>query len=474
MNAVVEAGRVWARPGDGPAQRDMMIRIANGVVAAIDPGPANGMLAMPALINAHDHGYGLRPMAFGAVDDALEPWIAGLRARPLVDPYLEAAVAFARMAQAGIGATVHCHNSHNADTLVEEAAAVARAAADVGIRVGFSCPIADRNPWVYGGIEAIRGRYSAAEWAVVKDWQPHYAPAAEQLARVDAVAAAHHSDTFNVQYGPVGAQWCQDETLAMIADASARTGRRVHMHLLETQRQRAWTDATYANGIVAHLDEIGLLSPRLTVAHGVWLTPDECGLLAERGVTVAVNTASNLRLRSGLAPVKALHDAGGRFGIGLDGSAIDDDQDLLRDLRLSWLLHGGTELDPAVPMAAFLRAAFSAAGMAIDGKAGTGLVPGARADVLCLDYGAMTRDIIGDSAGVADVLMTRGRAQYVQTLIVGGRTLVADGALISVDLAGLEAELHGQARQSAERLAAERDDISMHREHVRGFYRGGD
>lgn len=474
MTAVVEAGRVWARPGDGPAQRDMAVRIADGVIAGIEPGPANDVLAMPALINAHDHGYGLRPMAFGAVDDALEPWIAGLRARPVAEPYLEAAVAFARMAQAGIGATVHCHNSHNADKLVEEAAAVARAAADVGIRVGFSCPIIDRNPWVYGGIDAIRGRYSDSEWTAVKDWQPRYAPAEEQLARVDAVAAAHHGDTFNVQYGPVGAQWCQDDTLAMIADASARTGRRVHMHLLETQRQRAWTDATYANGIVAHLDDIGFLSPRLTVAHGVWLSPDECDLLAERGVTVAINTASNLRLRSGLAPVKALHDAGGRFGIGLDGSAIDDDQDLLRDLRLSWLMHGGTGIDPAVPMAAFLRAAFSDAGLAIDGTAGAGLVPGARADVLCLDYGAMTRDIIGDSADVADVVMTRARAQYVQTLIVGGRTLVADGALVSVDLAEMEAELHEQAQQSADRLAAEREDIAMHREHVRGFYRGDD
>ena len=52
------------------------------------------------------------------------------------------------------------------------------------------------------------------------------------------------------------------------------------------------------------LDDIGLLSPRLTVAHGVLhLTDEECALMAERGVTVAVNTACNLRLRSGVAPV---------------------------------------------------------------------------------------------------------------------------------------------------------------------------
>jgi len=75
------------------------------------------------------------------------------------------------------------------------------------------------------------------------------------------------------------------------------------MHLFETQAQREWADAVYPEGLVCRLDEIGFLSPRLTVAHGVWLKEDECALLAERGVTVSVNTSSNLRLRSGIAPV---------------------------------------------------------------------------------------------------------------------------------------------------------------------------
>ena len=58
------------------------------------------------------------------------------------------------------------------------------------------------------------------------------------------------------------------------------------------------------------LDDIGLLSSRLTVAHGVHLTDEECALMAERSVTVAVNTACNLRLRSGVAPVGALQRTG--------------------------------------------------------------------------------------------------------------------------------------------------------------------
>lgn len=470
------AGRLWANPGAGGVVRDQAIAINGGRITQIASQGAQtadsaGLLAMPAMINAHDHGYGLRPMAFGCADDALEPWIAGLRARPRVDPYLEAVVAFARMARAGIGTTVHCHNSYNADRLENEAADVARAARDVGIRVAFSCPISDRNPWVYGGIEAIKDQYSAAEWAAVKDWQPVYAPAAEQLARVEAIAAAHASETFNVQYGPVGPQWCQDDTLAMIADASARTGRRVHMHLLETRRQRAWTDAAYADGIVGHLDSIGFLSPRLTVAHGVWLKPDECELLAVRGVTVATNTASNLRLRSGLAPVRTFHEAKTRFAIGLDGSAFDDDQDALRDLRLTRLLHGGTGLTPQIPDEAFLAATFVNGNTAFDGDdTASVLKAGGRADILCLDYGTMARDVLGDSVDEMTVFLTRAAAKHVRSLQVAGRTLVDGGHLVSVDLAALEAELNAQAARSAATLQAELPSIAMHRERIRAFY----
>ena len=467
------AERLWPRPGSSMVVRDVQIDIDGDRIADIKDvsRSSNGLLVMPALTNAHDHGYGLRPMAFGCTDDALEPWIAGLRSRPRVDPYLEAAVAFARMARTGIGTTVHCHNSHNANMLIEEAADVCRAAEDVGIRVAFSCPIIDRNPWVYGGIDAIRARYSASEWNLVKEWQPRYATADEQLARVDAVAAAHQSDRFNVQYGPVGPQWCQDETLARIADASARTGRRVHMHLLETKRQRTWTDKIYSRGIVQFLDEVGFLSPRLTVAHGVWLTPDECALLAERGVTVAVNTTSNLRLRSGLAPVRTFYEHGTQFAIGLDGTALDDDQDALRDLRLTRLLHGGTDLASDIPTAAFLTAGFETGARAFDGNAaGAPLRVGGRADLLCLDYDAMSRDIIADSADETEVFVTRASARYVQNVVVGGRTIVEDGRLVSVDISELESELQKQADRHAATLLSDRDKINMHREHIRAFY----
>ena len=73
----------------------------------------------------------------------------------------------------------------------------------------------------------------------------------DQIARVEAIAAAVESPTFSVQFGPNGPQWCSDALLAAIAERSRETGRRVHMHLLETRYQRAFADRVYPEGAVA-------------------------------------------------------------------------------------------------------------------------------------------------------------------------------------------------------------------------------
>ncbi|MGE1157120.1 amidohydrolase family protein, partial [Pseudomonas kitaguniensis] len=86
------------------------------------------------------------------------------------------------------------------------------------------------------------------------------------------------------------------------------------------------------NGVVRYLDDIGFLSPRLAVAHGVQLTQAECELLAERGVQLVSNPSANLRLRSGIAPASDAMRAGLKVAIGLDGTSLDDDQDLWREM----------------------------------------------------------------------------------------------------------------------------------------------
>ena len=477
MTGTLFVERLLAAPGREPARRDVALSIADGRLAAIGETGARGRdggIALPAMVNAHDHGYGVRPLALGGADDALECWIASL-SRVTVEPRLEAAVAFGRMALAGIGATVHCHNSLVADRLESEAAGVALAAAEVGIRVAFSCPIRDRNPWVYGDQRALLPHLPPADRAAIETTLADDPPPPHRLVeQVEVIAAAHESELFQVQYGPIGPQWCRDATLERIAEASAVNNRRVHMHLLESRRQREWLDATYRQGIVRFLDDIGLLSPRLTVAHGVHLTDGECALMAERGVTVAVNTSSNLRLRSGVAPVERFmrHDLA--FGFGLDGCAHDDDQDFFRDLRLAWRLHNGAGLEPALPPSRLFEAACRHGFRCIDGSDDYGeVVPGARADLVVLDYAAMVEDFLTPEQDEVDIVLARATSRHVRDLFVAGRRVVGDGVLVGFDLPDAEREFMDRARRAAALDAEQAGRHRRRREGVRAYYAGG-
>jgi len=462
------ADHVWNAPEDGIAVRSVALGSDAGrLTVRKTTRAARGRLALAALVNTHDHGYGLPPLAVGAPDDALECWIHGLANRPDIDPRLEAMVAFGRMALSGIGTTVHFHNSGRRDRVVEEAARVAEAAEAVGIRVAFSSPIADRNPVVYGDDAQL-----AALGFVASGTPPVYPPGAEQIAAAKAVAAAHGSATFNVQLGPIGPQWCLPETLEAIAEASAATGMRVQMHLLETERQRQYLDALWPEGPVRRLDAMGLLSPRLTVAHGVWLREDECALLAERGVTVAVNSSSNLRLRSGIAPVAHFLAADLNFGLGLDGGGLDDDQDMFRELSLFQRLQSGMGLVHEMPVERVLAAALRGGFRAFDGSHDYGrLQDGARADVAILDLTRIREDILHDTVPLGDVVITRARRRDVRDLMVAGRRVVEDGRLVGFDFAAAEAELIAQARQRSPAVDAGRQHTN--REAIRRYYLDG-
>jgi cytosine/adenosine deaminase-related metal-dependent hydrolase len=442
----LSAGRVLSHPGRKSALAASTVTIMDGRIAMVAPAASadDGLLMVPALVDAHDHGRGLRPLATGVGDQPLELWLPMLGRGPHVDPYLRAAVAFARNARCGIAAINHCHNPQRVTRIIEEAEAVARAARDVGIRVAFAVPLRDRNYIAYGDSAPIEAALGTEDFKALTDLMVRIPPA-DQLAWIDVIAAFEHP-LFHVQYGPLAPQWCSDPLLAKIAEASARTGRRVHMHLFETLRQREWADAHYPGGLIRHLDAIGLLSERLTVAHGVWLRGEECELLAARGVTVSVNTSSNLRLGSGTAPVGLFKSKGLAWAMGLDGMAFDDDEDGLRELRLLWYSQRGTGLTSTISRAELCDAVFVTGRRTITPVAGGAIEAGMAADLMLLDYRRMSADVLDGAASELDLILTRGRKDYVHSLIVAGRVIVENRVVRSVDLAALESELLGQAR----------------------------
>lgn len=438
---------------DRPIAANRQIEIDDARIAAvreIAAAAAEPLLALPALVNAHDHGRAVRTSSLNAGGKPLETWIQYHALIPPVDPYLVGLVTLSRSALGGVGVVMmHLTRPQGLTDLPTEAAAIARAGREVGIRVGLAVNMRDRNPLVYGPTEPILAALPEEARRRVEALLRQPLPPRDYVALVDEVAAAAAGPLFDVQYGPQGVQWCTDALLSAVAEASARSGRRIHMHLLETRYQRAWADAAHPGGLVKHLDALGMLSPRLTLAHCVWARPDELELLAERGVTIAVNTSSNLHLHSGIAPVPRMIQAGCRIALGLDASAFDDDDDALRDLRLWHLLHAGTGFHVAVNRAQTLQAAFANGRRSVTNVDDGGTVAaGAPADLLLIDWAALDDDRLSNDIDALVLMLTRATARHIRALMVGGRTVVTDGKVAGIDAEAVRAEVIGRMRNA--------------------------
>ncbi len=444
---------------DGPPTARRQIRIDRGYVHSVSAAPEaiERAFVMPALVNAHDHGRAVRTSSLGASGKPLESWLQYQALIPAVDPYLAAVVALSRAARGGVGALMmHLTRPQGLTDLPSEVAEIARAARDVGLRVGFAVSMRDQNPLVYGDSGPVLSMLSPhirveIERAIAR---PKLEPR-DYITIVDEVAAAAAGPMFDVQFGPNGVQWCSEDLLGAIAEASHRSGRRIHMHLLETRYQRAWADRTYPDGMIKFLDALGVLSPRLTVAHCVWARPDELELLAARGVTIVVNTSSNLHLRSGIAPVAQMIKAGCRIALGIDGSALDDDDDALRELRLLYLIHAGNGFSVDMSYRQLLQTAFVNGRFSVTNSMDDGsILPSSPADFLVLDWNAIDDDGLVAEPDPLQLMLTRATARHIRELIVAGRSVVKDGKVNGVDAGAANLEVIERMRQSMADKAA--------------------
>jgi cytosine/adenosine deaminase-related metal-dependent hydrolase len=443
----------------GP-DRDLLhnaiLRYDQGVITSIsgEQGPSSGKRAfvIPALVNAHDH---VRPRisSFGAFSLPLESWIMRSALGTPPDPYLAASSALARSARAGC-ASMMIHYTRPSGTmgLVEESKEIARAASDVGIRIAFALAVRDQNPIVYGDGSSVLSGLSNDDRKSIEDMfvRPTMSPR-EYIELTDAIASEISDPKVDVQLGPAGVQWCSRPLLEMIAENSALTGRRVHMHLLETIYQRAWADEHYPGGVVRYLSDIGFLSERLTLAHCIHARPDELEIIAESGARIVTNFSSNLHLHSGLAPIASAHRCGCPIAVGVDGLALDEDDDIIREMRLVQMSHGGVGFRRTWNRAEFFSLAVRN-GRKATGAPGSGeLTLGAPADFVVIDLDHLDRDAIMP-VNPLELLFARGNASVVRDVVVDGKTIVSEGRPTGVDLPAIEQELRGMYRSNVRQL----------------------
>lgn len=464
-----------AAPGRSDVVRDAAISFADGCITSVTAskaGAGKGLLALPALVDAHDHVRGLHHLGFGARDQTFEIWRSALYAQPPLDLYSNCALAFGRLAQAGVGSVMHVYSSIKVDRMADDAETIARAARDVGVRLALVVPLRDTQTLGYADDETLLALHDPQDRDFIRStWLYPFPSPDTYMDLVADIARRVEGPMVTVQYGPNSPQACTDKLLGRIAEASARDGRRVTTHLLETGIQRRWADATYPGGFVRHLADLGIISSRFTGAHGVWLTPAEVALMADRGAQIAVNASSNLRLRSGIAPVAEYIKAGMEFSFGIDSFSIDDDEDAFREMRVGhWLF--SLDQSPAPLTTDLLFKGWHRNGfLAVNNRDGYGdIAAGAPADLVVLDYDAMAYDVIEGMANPLDVMLTRATTRHVKNVYVAGREIVRDGRVLGVDLEALEHAVVKNARAQGGHMRALKPVLERSQETLRAFY----
>lgn len=294
------------------------------------------------------------------------------------------------------------------------------------------------NPDAMASLGVVSGLRSAGLRGVVsfgaEDLDPEspksWGDVERMLAEHDALAAAA-GGLVSFRYG-VGTLLGQTDALleAGIAHAAAR-GWAVHTHLHETREELAAAVERWGVRPIDHAEHLGLFELPVIAGHAVWVDHREIALLASRGVAVAHNPVANAILGSGVAPVPSLRAAGIPVGIGTDGAASNDSQNMLEAVKLAALLQKVHHLDPAVIDARdVLRMATldGARALGLDAEIGS-LEVGKRADVV-LFQDAVEVGVLHDPAGQ---LVYGASPRAVADVFVDGVQVVRDHRCVTVD-----------------------------------------
>ncbi|TFV63539.1 amidohydrolase [Geodermatophilus sp. DF01-2] len=282
---------------------------------------------------------------------------------------------------------------------------------------------------------------------------PGMPPLAEQLD--DAVALAVRApDDGTVEYGigPHAAYTLPLPVLRDAATAARQHGLLLHLHVAETAGEGADLLATHGLSVPALLAAHDVLGGRVLAAHCVHLDDGDLELWREYDVAVAHCPASNAKLASGIAPVRAMLDRGVRVGLGTDGPASNDGLDLLADVRLAAQLARLRESSAIALTAA--EAFWLATGAAADaiGRSDLGQVAtGRRADLVHVDTRDLGFEPVLDPVDLLTHLVWSGTSRLVRDTWVGGRQVVRDGVCTTVDADALRADVASRAVRLAPR-----------------------
>jgi len=402
-NAVEQVGPT----SDLPAEADQVI-------------DARGMAVLPGLVNCHHHLYQTLTRAVPAAQDAtLFRWLKTLypiwsRLTPEAIR-VSATVGLAELVLSGCTtASDHLYIYPNGCRIDDEI----EAAREIGIRFHAS----------RGSMSLGESRGGLPPDRVVEDeaFILH-----ETQRAIETYHDAARLSMLRIAVAPCSPFSVTPDLMREAAALARSYGVRLHTHLAETRDEEEFCLARFGHRPVDYAEALGWTGDDVWHAHCVHMSAPDIALFARTGTGVAHCPSSNMRLASGIAPVRACLDAGVRVGLGVDGSASNDSSHMLSEARMALLLQRVSG-DPAGLSAEEALWLATAGGAQVLGRDDIGaLAPGMAADFVAfrlnrLEFAGALHDPLA-----ALVFCT---PQHVDVSVIDGRVVVRDGQLLTVDL----------------------------------------
>lgn len=216
-----------------------------------------------------------------------------------------------------------------------------------------------------------------------------------------------------------------------VADYAVAQGFGMQIHLSETEKEHLECIGRHQKTPTEFFRDAGVLDVRTTAAHCVWVSDSDLSILSEKHVSVAHNPVSNLKLGSGVMPMRKMLDAGINVTLGTDGVASNNRLDLLREMQTAAILHKGITRDPAVTVASEMLPLATRNGALAQGREDCGRVEvGFRADLVLINRNSLHNMPSYDD--YAMLVYSADRSDVLFTM-VDGRILYRNGAYTLID-----------------------------------------
>jgi len=416
---LIAGGPLLAMDDAGSFHADGAVAVAGGRIVAVGPHAevvarvaaaetidAAGKAILPGFVNGHGHA-GMILLRGLAEERPLSRWLAAT-VWPLMknagpeETYAGARLACLEMMRGGITLFTD---------MWRDIAATARAVEESGLRARLAFNMRD---------------FSAPD-RLEPEWE----------AGIEAATARRPTERLCYGLSPHSLYACSDALLRRAADAFRRTGCHLQIHLAETRAETEECRARTGRSPAERLDELGLLGPSTLIAHGVWLTDDDCRRVAAAGAAIAHNVSSNLKLGSGVAPLDRFAAAGVRVALGTDSAASNNSLDPFREMKFAALVQRAVHEDPCrLAPGAVLAAATREGARALGLGDETGsLEPGKRADLILVDLDKPHLQPVHrlDADTLTALLVFAATAADVDTTIVEGRALMRGRQVLTLD-----------------------------------------